>query len=56
MCPPHESARSDLGAAVEHLVLLLPPKERACVLLKEVFDYSLEEIAELVESSLYPPA
>src|SRR5207248_10986151 len=27
------------------------PKERACVLLKDVFDYSLEEIAELVDSS-----
>jgi RNA polymerase sigma-70 factor (ECF subfamily) len=29
----------------------LPPKERACVLLKDVFDYSLEEIAELVDST-----
>src|SRR6266700_4951035 len=26
--------------ALEHLVLTLPPKERACVLLKDVFDYS----------------
>jgi RNA polymerase sigma-70 factor (ECF subfamily) len=40
------------GKAVEHLVLTLPPKERACVLLKDVFDYSLEEIAELVDSSV----
>jgi len=40
------------GKAVEHLVLTLPPKERACVLLKDVFDYSLEEIAELVNSSV----
>jgi RNA polymerase sigma-70 factor (ECF subfamily) len=39
------------GKAVEHLVLTLPPKERACVLLKDVFDYSLEEIAELVGST-----
>src|SRR5258706_11517291 len=31
--------------AVEHLVLALPPKERACVLLEDVFDYSLVEIA-----------
>src|SRR5260370_39581477 len=31
-----------LGRAVEHLVLALPPKERACVLLKDVLDYSLE--------------
>jgi RNA polymerase sigma-70 factor (ECF subfamily) len=40
------------GQAVEHLVLTLPPKERACVLLKDVFDYSLEEIAELVDSTV----
>ena len=40
----------DLGRAVEHLVTSLPPKERACVLLKDVFDYSLEETAELVDS------
>jgi len=42
----------DLGRAVEYLVMALPPKERACVLLKDVFDYTLEEIAELVESTL----
>jgi RNA polymerase sigma-70 factor (ECF subfamily) len=41
-----------LGRAVEHLVLALPPKERACLLLKDVFDYSLEEIAELVDSTV----
>jgi RNA polymerase sigma-70 factor (ECF subfamily) len=41
-----------LGRAMEHLVVRLPPKERACVLLKDVFDYSLEEIAELVESTV----
>jgi RNA polymerase sigma-70 factor (ECF subfamily) len=41
-----------LGKAVEHLVLTLPPKERACVLLKDVFDYSLEDIAELVGSTV----
>src|SRR5215831_17621340 len=39
-----------IGPAIEHLVLNLPPKERACVLLKDVFEYSLEEIAELVDS------
>jgi RNA polymerase sigma-70 factor (ECF subfamily) len=33
-------------------VLNLPPKERACVLLKDVFDYSLDEIAELVDSTV----
>jgi RNA polymerase sigma-70 factor (ECF subfamily) len=30
----------------------LPPKERACFLLKDVFDYTLEEIAELVGSTV----
>lgn len=41
-----------LGRAVEHLVRTLPPKERAAVLLKDVLDYSLEEIAELVDSTV----
>lgn len=41
-----------LGRAVERLVLTLPPKERACVLLKDVLDYSLEEIAEMVDSTV----
>ena len=41
-----------MGKAVEHFVLTLPPKERACILLKDVFDYSLEEIAELVDSTV----
>ena len=41
-----------LNRAVEHLVVTLPPKERACVLLKDVLDYSLEEIAELVDSTV----
>ena len=40
-----------LGRAVEHLVQHLPPKERACVLLKDVLDYSIEEIADLTEST-----
>jgi len=49
---PAEAPVLGLGRAVEHLVINLPPKERACVLLKEVFDYSLEEIAELVDSTV----
>jgi len=49
--PPAEPALGT-GKAVEHLVLTLPPKERACVLLKNVFDYSLEEVAELVDSTV----
>ena len=49
---PAEPAVLGLGRALEHLVISLPPKERACVLLKDVFDYSLEEIAELVGSTV----
>jgi RNA polymerase sigma-70 factor (ECF subfamily) len=41
-----------LGRAVEYLVLTLPPMERACVLLKDVLDYSLEDIAALVDSTV----
>src|SRR5258708_38871958 len=49
---PNELLVLGLGGALEHLVISLPPKERACVLLKDVFDHSLEEIAELVDSSV----
>jgi RNA polymerase sigma-70 factor, ECF subfamily len=41
-----------IDRAVERLVVGLPPKERACVLLKDVFDYSLDEIADLVDSTV----
>jgi RNA polymerase sigma-70 factor (ECF subfamily) len=41
-----------VGRAIEQLVINLPPKERACVLLKDVFEYSLEEISELVGSTV----
>jgi RNA polymerase sigma-70 factor (ECF subfamily) len=50
--PPVDPVGPALGQAVEHLVLVLPPKERACVLLKDVFDHTLEEIAELVDSTV----
>jgi RNA polymerase sigma factor (sigma-70 family) len=49
---PVDPPGPDLGRAVEQLVLTLPPKERACVLLKDVFEYSLEEIAGLVDSTI----
>jgi RNA polymerase sigma-70 factor (ECF subfamily) len=49
---PAEPATLGIGKALEHLVASLPPKERACVLLKDVFDYSLEEIAELVDTTV----
>ena len=42
----------DVDHALEHLVINLPPMERACVLLKDVFDYSLQEVAELVDSTV----
>lgn len=41
-----------VSPAIEHLVSVLPPMQRACVLLKDVFDYSLEEIAQLVNTSV----
>lgn len=49
---PDEPLGPAAGPAIEHLVLNLPPKERACVLLKDVFEYSLEEIAGLVDSTV----
>src|SRR5438093_6820427 len=49
---PTEPATLRIGKAVEQLVATLPPKERACVLLKDVFNYSLEEIADLVDSTV----
>jgi RNA polymerase sigma-70 factor (ECF subfamily) len=45
------SAALDVRPAIEYLVQKLPPKERACLLLKDVFDYTLEEIANLVGST-----
>ncbi|MFT3923240.1 MAG: sigma-70 family RNA polymerase sigma factor [Myxococcales bacterium] len=50
--PACEPEGRGVERAVEHLVVHLPPKERACILLKDVFDYSLEEIAELVDSTV----
>jgi RNA polymerase sigma-70 factor, ECF subfamily len=49
---PVDPAGPALGRAVEQLVLSLPPMERACVLLKDVFDYSLDDISELVDSTV----
>src|SRR6266850_641571 len=49
---PADPAVLGVGRAVERIVINLPPKERACVLLKDVFDYTLEEIAELVGSTV----
>jgi RNA polymerase sigma-70 factor (ECF subfamily) len=49
---PKEPHGRAVGHALESLVLALPLKERACVLLKEVFKYSLEETAVLVGSTV----
>jgi RNA polymerase sigma-70 factor, ECF subfamily len=48
---PSEAEGRGVDRAIERLVITLPPKERACVLLKDVFDYSLEDIADLVGST-----
>src|ERR1700733_2401607 len=49
---PVETPGREGDRAVERLVVNLPPKERACVLLKDVFEYSLDEIADLVDSTV----
>jgi RNA polymerase sigma-70 factor (ECF subfamily) len=49
---PADTPVLGVGRAVEQLVISLPPMERACVLLKDIFDYTLEEIAELVSSTV----
>lgn len=49
---PADPPGAGVGRAIEHLVTCLPPKERACVLLKDVFDNTLEEIAALVDSTV----
>lgn len=38
-------------AALRRLVDVLPPKERACVVLKDVFGYSLAETADVLDTS-----
>src|SRR2546422_8969473 len=49
---PPEAPVLGVGKAIEHLVAVLPPKERASILLKDVFDYPLEEIADLTDSTV----
>lgn len=49
---PTEPAAQGAERAIERLVINLPPKERACVLLKDVFGHSLAEIADLVGSTV----
>lgn len=49
-----ESAPDDepVSEALAALVARLPPKERACVLLKDVLDYSLVEVADMADTSV----
>src|SRR5258706_11168535 len=49
---PKDPVGRGVERAIERLVLPLPPKERASVLLKDVLDYSLEEIAELIGTTV----
>ena len=46
---PIDPTSRAVNRALERLVIKLPPKERACVVLKDIFDYSLDEIADVVE-------
>ena len=41
-----------VDGAFGRVVRLLPPKERAAVLLKDVLDFSLEETAEIIDSTV----
>src|SRR3569833_662670 len=49
---PADPINADLNRAIEHGVTSLPAMERGCVLLKDVFDHSLEEVAEIVGSTV----
>ena len=49
---PADPINADLNRAIEHVVTSLPAMERGCVLLKDVFDHSLEEVAEIVGSTV----
>ena len=49
---PPETAAFGTRNAIERLVGTLPPMERACILLKDVLDLSLEEAADVVGNSV----
>ncbi len=46
------ATKESLKRAMTRVVTGLPPKERACVLLKDVLGYSLDETADIVDSTL----
>ncbi|MCG8337785.1 MAG: RNA polymerase sigma factor [Proteobacteria bacterium] len=41
----------EVNRAIKTMIVTLPPKERACVVLKEVLGFSLLEIADIVDST-----
>jgi RNA polymerase sigma-70 factor (ECF subfamily) len=49
---PEAADPVEVSDAIEQLFALLPPQERAAVVLKDVFAYSLAEIASMVGSSV----
>lgn len=49
---PREPHGHDVSRALEYLVQFLPPRERACILLKDVLDCSLEEVADCLGSTI----
>lgn len=48
----HPQRRSDVRDAAKQLMHLLPPQERAAVVLKDVFDYRLEDIATTLQTTV----
>jgi RNA polymerase sigma-70 factor (ECF subfamily) len=50
--PDHALAREQAVRAAVSTFLQLAPAQRACVILKDVLDYSLEEIAALLDTSV----
>ena len=49
---PETPLPREVRDAASHMVSVLPPQERAAVLLKDVFDLTLEEIALALETSI----
>jgi RNA polymerase sigma-70 factor, ECF subfamily len=49
---PETPSLSEIGDAAKHLLMHLPPVERAALLLKDVFDLSLEETATALDSTV----
>lgn len=50
--PPSSVDTMEVRAALQTMFIHLPPRERVSLLLKDVFDYSLEEIAIITETTV----